>query len=130
MDRQSGSAAWMTAMALCAGVVAPGTAFGDTVAGAAVSGADTAWVLVSAALVLAMTVPGLALFYGGLVRSKNVLGTIMHSFVILCLISLFWVLFGYSLAFGPVVKGMIGSLAWGGLRGVGLSHRAGVGRAG
>jgi Amt family ammonium transporter len=81
-------------------------------------------VLVSAALVLAMTVPGLALFYGGLVRSKNVLGTIMHSFVILCLISLFWVLLGYSLAFGPDVKGVIGSLAWAGLSGVGLSPHA------
>jgi len=89
-----------------------------------VSGADTAWVLVSAALVLAMTVPGLALFYGGLVRSKNVLGTIMHSFVILCVISLFWVLLGYSLAFGPDVKGVIGSLAWAGLSGVGLSPHA------
>ena len=48
-----------------------------------------------------MIVPGLALFYGGLVRSKNVLGTIMHSFVILCVVSLLWVLVGYSLAFGP-----------------------------
>jgi Amt family ammonium transporter len=74
--------------------------------------------------VLAMTVPGLALFYGGLVRSKNVLGTIMHSFVILCVISLFWVLLGYSLAFGPDVKGVIGSLAWAGLSGVGLSPHA------
>ncbi|RPI95177.1 MAG: ammonium transporter [Chloroflexi bacterium] len=89
-----------------------------------ISGADTAWVLISAALVLAMTVPGLALFYGGLVRSKNVLGTIMHSFVILCLVSLFWVLLGYSLAFGPDVKGVIGSLAWAGLSGVGLSPHA------
>jgi Amt family ammonium transporter len=75
-------------------------------------------------LVLAMTVPGLALFYGGLVRSKNVLGTIMHSFVILCLISLFWVLLGYSLAFGPDVRGVIGSLDWAGLNGVGLSPHA------
>ena len=76
-----------------------------------ISGADTAWVLLSAALVLAMIVPGLALFYGGLVRSKNVLGTIMQSFAILCLVSLFWVLVGYSLAFGPDVYGMIGTLA-------------------
>jgi len=104
--------------------MAPETAFAETIAAAAVSAADTAWVLVSAALVLAMTVPGLALFYGGLVRSKNVLGTIMHSFVILCLISLFWVLLGYSLAFGPDVKGVIGSLAWAGLSGVGLSPHA------
>jgi ammonium transporter, Amt family len=124
MERQFGNDAWMTALVLCAGAMAPETASAETIAAAAVSGADTAWVLVSAALVLAMTVPGLALFYGGLVRSKNVLGTIMHSFVILCLISLFWVLLGYSLAFGPDVKGVIGSLAWAGLSGVGLSPHA------
>jgi Amt family ammonium transporter len=124
MERQFGNDAWMAALVLCAGAMAPETASAETIAAAAVSGADTAWVLVSAALVLAMTVPGLALFYGGLVRSKNVLGTIMHSFVILCLISLFWVLLGYSLAFGPDVKGVIGSLAWAGLSGVGLSPHA------
>ncbi len=124
MERHFGNDAWMTALVLCAGAMAPETASAETIAAAAVSAADTAWVLVSAALVLAMTVPGLALFYGGLVRSKNVLGTIMHSFVILCLISLFWVLLGYSLAFGPDVKGVIGSLAWAGLSGVGLSPHA------
>ena len=124
MERQFGNDAWMTVLVLCAGVMAPETASAETIAAATVSGADTAWVLISAALVLAMTVPGLALFYGGLVRSKNVLGTIMHSFVILCLISLFWVLLGYSLAFGPDVKGVIGSLAWAGLNGVGLSPHA------
>ena len=80
---------------------------------------DTAWVLTSSALVLAMTMPGLALFYGGLVRNKNVLGTIMHSFIILCLVSVMWVLWGYSLAFGPDVGGVIGSLEWFGLSGVG-----------
>lgn len=89
-----------------------------------ISGADTAWVLVSSALVLAMLVPGLALFYGGLVRSKNVLGTIMQSFVILCLVSLLWVLVGYSLAFGPDVGGVIGGLDWAGLSGVGLAPNA------
>jgi len=83
--------------------------------------ADTAWVLIASALVLAMIVPGLALFYGGLVRSKNVLGTIMHSFVILCVVSLLWILFGYSLAFGPDKWGLIGGLEWAGLRDVGLS---------
>ncbi len=81
---------------------------------------DTAWVLASSALVLAMIVPGLALFYGGLVRSKNVLGTIMHSFIILSLVSILWILVGYSLAFGPDVKGLIGGLDWIGLSGVGL----------
>lgn len=80
---------------------------------------DTAWVLTSTALVLAMTMPGLALFYGGLVRSKNILGTIMHSVIILCLVSLIWILFGYSLAFGPDKGGVIGGLEWVGLSGVG-----------
>ena len=80
---------------------------------------DTAWMLTSAALVLLMT-PGLALFYGGMVRAKNVLGTIMHSFIIIAVISVQWVLFGYSLAFGPDWGGIIGSLSWIGLNGVGL----------
>jgi Amt family ammonium transporter len=80
---------------------------------------DTAWVLAASAIVLAMTTPGLALFYGGLVRSKNVLGTIMQSFIILCLVSLIWVLWGYSLAFGPDKGGVIGGLDWAGLSGVG-----------
>jgi Amt family ammonium transporter len=79
---------------------------------------DTAWVLVSTALVLAMTAPGLALFYGGMVREKNALGTIMQSFIILCLISLQWVLWGYSLAFGPDHGHIIGGLEWFGLNDV------------
>jgi Amt family ammonium transporter len=81
---------------------------------------DTAWMLTSSALVLLMTAPGLALFYGGLVRQKNALGTLMHSFIILCLISIQWVLWGYSLAFGPDKGGIIGGLEWFGLRGVGV----------
>lgn len=81
---------------------------------------DTAWVLISSALVLAMLVPGLALFYGGLVRSKNVLGTIMQSFIILGVVSIVRILFGYSLAFGPDKGGFIGGLEWVGLRGVGV----------
>ncbi len=81
---------------------------------------DTAWILTSSALVLMMTVPGLFLFYGGLVRGKNVLATIMHTFIIVAVISIQWVLWGYSLAFGPDVGGIVGSLAWFGLRGVGL----------
>jgi len=80
---------------------------------------DTAWVLVSSALVLLMTAPGLALFYGGMVRQKNALGTLMQSFIILALISLQWVLWGYSLAFGPDKGGIIGGLEWVGLSGVG-----------
>ncbi len=80
---------------------------------------DTAWVLTSTALVLLMTAPGLALFYGGMVRKKNALGTIMHSFIILCVVSVIWVLWGYSLAFGPDKGGWIGGLEWFGLKGVG-----------
>jgi Amt family ammonium transporter len=85
----------------------------------AISGADTAWILTSAALVMLMT-PALGLFYGGLVRQKNVLSTIMHSFFMLALISIQWVLWGYSLAFGPDKGGIIGGLEWLGLTGVGL----------
>jgi Amt family ammonium transporter len=80
---------------------------------------DTAWVLMSSALVLLMTMPGLAFFYGGLVRRKNVLSILMQCFMILCVISLQWVLFGYSLAFGPDFHGIIGNLSWAGLNGVG-----------
>jgi len=69
--------------------------------------------------VMLMT-PGLALFYGGMVRRKNVLGTVMQSFVALGVISIQWVLFGYSLAFGPDIGHVIGGLQWAGLRGVGL----------
>ncbi|MDP2725116.1 MAG: ammonia channel protein, partial [Syntrophales bacterium] len=80
---------------------------------------DTAWVLVSSTLVLLMTV-GLAFFYGGMARRKNVLSLLMQCFIIMCVISLQWVLYGYSLAFGPDTgKGIIGSLAWLGLKGVG-----------
>ena len=80
---------------------------------------DTAFVLVSAALVMLMT-PGLALFYGGMVRGKNVLGTIMHSFIILGIISVEWALWGYSMAFGPDHGGIVGGLDWFGLKGVGF----------
>jgi ammonium transporter, Amt family len=83
-----------------------------------INAGDTAWVLVSSALVMLMT-PGLALFYGGLVRRKNVLSTIMHSFFILGLVSVTWVLWGYTLAFGPDTgAGLIGGLDWVGLNGV------------
>ena len=85
---------------------------------------DTAWILTSSALVLMMTIPGLFLFYGGLVRGKNVLGTIMQSFVAVALISIQWILWGYTLAFGPDVGGWIGSLAWVGLNNVGSSPNA------
>jgi Amt family ammonium transporter len=87
------------------------------------SAGDNAWMLVSAALVLMMTGPGLALFYGGLVRRKNVLGTMMHSFIMMAVISVLWAVVGYSLAFGegsPVV----GDLRYAFLNGVGADPNA------
>jgi Amt family ammonium transporter len=81
---------------------------------------DTAWVLAAAALVLLMT-PALGFFYGGLVRKKNALSTIMMSFFMVCLISVQWVLWGYSLAFGPDHWNLIGDLSWFGLNGVGFA---------
>jgi len=83
------------------------------------SAGDTTFVLISAALVMFMT-PGLALFYGGMVRHKNVLGTLMQSFILLGLITLQWVLWGYSLSFGTDHGGLIGGLGWFGLTGVGM----------
>jgi Amt family ammonium transporter len=79
---------------------------------------DTAWILVSTSLVLLMT-PGLALFYAGMARRKNVLGTIMHSFFILCLISVQWIILGYTLSFGADVGGIVGALNYFGLNNVG-----------
>ena len=84
---------------------------------------DTVFVLLSAALVMLMT-PALALFYGGMTRSKNVLNTIMLSFFVLALVSVQWVLFGYSLAFGPDINHLLGSLDWAGLSGVGQEANA------
>jgi Amt family ammonium transporter len=98
-----------------------GTAFAEAPASSPpkVDSGDTSWLLISAALVMLMT-PGLALFYGGMVRAKNVLGTIMQSFIALGVITVQWAFFGYSLAFGPDIGHVIGSLEWAGLRGVGL----------
>jgi ammonium transporter, Amt family len=84
----------------------------------AINGADTAWMLISTALVMLMT-PGLALFYGGMVRSKNVLSTIMMSFISLGVIGILWAVYGYSLAFGTDWGGVIGGLDYIGLRNVG-----------
>src|SRR5216684_1044089 len=72
----------------------------DAAVKAAQSAGDNAWMLTSSALVLMMTGPGLALFYGGLVRRKNVLGTMMHSFILMATVSILWAVVGYSLAFG------------------------------
>ena len=93
-------------------------------AAAAVNTGDTAWVLVSTALVMLMTIPGLALFYGGLVRKKNVLSILMQCFFLMCAVSLQWVIFGYSLSFGPDIKGLIGNLDWAFLKNVGLEPNA------
>ncbi|CVK20252.1 ammonium transporter [Sporomusa sphaeroides] len=90
---------------------------------AAVDTGDTAFVLVCAALVMLMT-PGLALFYGGMVRTKNALSTIMQSFFVIGLVTVQWTLFGYSLAFGPDIGHFIGSLDWIGLNGVGQAPNA------
>ncbi len=87
---------------------------------APIDGADTAFMLICAALVMLMT-PGLGLFYGGMVRRKNVLATFQHSFIMLGVIALQWVGFGYSLAFGPdAFSGLVGGLEYAGLDGVGL----------
>ncbi len=80
---------------------------------------DTAFLLLTTALVMLMT-PGLALFYGGMVRAKNVLSTLLQSFVCLGVVSIIWVFYGYSLAFAPDVNGLIGNLDFAGLAGVGL----------
>jgi len=114
------------AAALLAFALAPGAAFADTLpvapasppAEAQIDKGDTAWMLVSTGLVLLMT-PGLALFYGGMVRRKNVLGTMMHSMVCMGIIGIQWLLFGYSLAFGVSEGGWVGwSDAYVGLQGV------------
>ena len=85
-----------------------------------INAGDTAWILTSSALVMLMT-PGLAFFYGGMVRRKNVLSTIMMSFAIMLLIGVLWVIYGYSISFGPDKGGIIGGLDWFGLVNVGQS---------
>ncbi|PIS33488.1 MAG: ammonia channel protein [Candidatus Omnitrophica bacterium CG08_land_8_20_14_0_20_41_16] len=87
-----------------------------------VNSGDTAWVLMSSALVLLMT-PALAFFYGGMVRRKNVLSVLMQCFIVMCVLSIHWVLIDYSLSFAPA-KGFWGGFAWFGLRGVGLEPYA------
>jgi ammonium transporter, Amt family len=81
--------------------------------------ADTVWMLIATAMVMIM-IPTLAFFYGGLVRKKNVLSVLMQCMVLLCVISIQWVLFGYSIAFGPDKNGLVGGLEWIGLNNVGL----------
>lgn len=90
----------------------------------AMNAADVGWMIVATGLVFFMT-PGLAFFYGGLVRKKNMLSVLMQCFVLICLITLQWFLCGYSLAFGPDVNGLIGNLNWAFLRGVGMEPYVG-----
>lgn len=87
---------------------------------------DTAWLLISTALVMLMT-PALGLFYGGMVRKKNVLSTIMQSFVSIGIVTIIWIIYGYSLAFGPDLYGIIGNLSWLGLKDVGLEPNSDYG---
>lgn len=94
--------------------------------GVAVNSGDTAWLLTSTALVMMMTAPGLALFYGGLVRQRNVLSTLMHSFFMLCLIGVQWAVLGYSLAFGTDHGGVVGGLNYLLMNGVGQGATAGA----
>lgn len=121
------SLALATALLVLAGAQAwaaegPETATAAATAPAEINGADTAFLLVCAALVMLMT-PGLGLFYGGMVRRKNVLGTFMQSFIMLGVVSVQWVLFGYSLSFAPdALGGFIGNLDWIGLKGDGRAH--------
>ena len=109
------AAAWM----LCAGQVWAG----QSVEGGLDSG-DIAWILASSALVMGMIIPGLAFYYGGLVRSKNVISTMVQSFAILCVVSLAWVLCGFTMAFGPDRGGVIGALDWALLTNVGAAPYA------
>ena len=92
----------------------------------ALSGSDTAWILTSTALVLFMTIPGLSLFYGGLVRGKNVLSVLMQCFSLTCLMSILWVLVGYSLAFDDQGNGFIGGLGKVFMAGVGEDSLSGT----
>ncbi|MDP6351948.1 MAG: ammonium transporter [Alphaproteobacteria bacterium] len=94
---------------------------------AALNGANTAWILTATALVLFMTMPGLALFYGGLVRAQNVLSVLMHCFTICCLVSVLWLVFVYSLAFGDggAANAWIGGFGKAFLAGVGLDTMSG-----
>lgn len=111
----------LTLFALIALLAVPGLAWaGETT----VDTGDTAFIIICAAMVWFMT-PGLALFYGGMTRKKNVLSTIMLSFIVICLISVQWVLLGYSLAFGPDINHLVGGLDFLGLHGVGQAPNDG-----
>ncbi len=115
-------AAVLLALAVIAGtIISVRETFGEFIEQSPlINGADTGFVFISACLVMLMT-PALALFYGGMVRKKNVLGTMMQSFVTLGVVTFIWIAYGYSLAFGPDVNHLIGNLDWAGLQHVTLA---------
>ncbi len=115
----------MTTLAIGLWLSTAGPAFAQDVA--ALSGANTAWILTATALVLFMTMPGLALFYGGLVGSRNVVSVLMHCFAICCMASILWLVCTYSLAFGDggPINGYVGGLGKAFLVGVGLDAMSG-----
>src|SRR5205809_2867929 len=125
--RSFGGRVWCARAVAVGAVILGFAATGHAADAPKIDSGDTAWMLTSSALVLMMTAPGLALFYGGLVRSKNTLSVLMQSFIMMALISIQWVLWGYSLAFGPDHGHIIGGLDWLGLRHVGLEPNADYG---
>jgi Amt family ammonium transporter len=116
----------MKTMKRLAALAAAGGAFPIGVSAQTLDSGDTAWMLTSTALVLFMTLPGLALFYAGLVRNRNVLSVAMQCFAIACLVSVIWVVFGYSMAFGASsLNGLVGDLSKAWLAGVGIDALSG-----
>src|ERR1700733_9294080 len=112
---------WALGLGLLGGIVCVGSALADAAPAApVVDKGDTAWMLVSSALVLMMSVPGLALFYGGLVRTKNMLSVLTQVFAIVAIVGLLWVFYGYSLAFtnGGGINDFIGGFSKAFLKGV------------
>ena len=119
MQSRSMGRRFVSGLASCLGLLVFGAGQALAQETSAIDSGDTTWLLTSSAIVLMMTAPGLALFYGGLVRRKNSLSTIMQSFILIAVISIQWVLWGYTLAFGPDIGSLIGGLDWLGLVGVG-----------
>jgi len=116
----------MTKTTTAAAILAAASAWPVAAGAQVLDSGDTAWMLTSTALVLFMTLPGLALFYAGLVRNRNVLSVAMQCFAITCMVSVIWVVFGYSLAFaGNSLNGLVGDLSKAWLAGIGLDSLAG-----
>ena len=119
MNKKSGL---ITLLLICAG---PAVVLADETSETAIDSGDTAFILLASALVLLMT-PGLAFFYGGLVRRKNILSVLFQCFILMCALTMQWIFFGYSLSFGSdIMGGLIGGLEFAGLRGVGLEPTEG-----